>query len=192
MNAVVKEYFKDMSSAIRGNVSIHFFDTGDEMSDGSKSQLRKISDNFDAFVSIERPSITHEGTYMTMRAIDISHLCAHIDHFIYPQVGQAKFNKKQALISIGDGGNEVGMGKVQALVKAHIVNGEKICANTTCDHLIVADTSNFGAYALIAGIIVELINIERKNKKKFLSHFPTFLSVTLENLESKDDLVQLL
>lgn len=56
------------------------------------------------------------------------------------------------MISIGDGGNEVGMGKVESLVKAHVPNGEKICANTTCDHLLVADTSNYGAYALIGGI----------------------------------------
>ena len=53
---------------------------------------------------------------------------------------------------MGDGGNEVGMGKVQSLVQQHIPNGDSISANTTCDHLIVSDTSNFGAYAIIASI----------------------------------------
>jgi len=56
------------------------------------------------------------------------------------------------LISIGDGGNEVGMGSVIEKVKQHIPNGEKICANTYCDHLLVSDTSNFGGYALVNAI----------------------------------------
>jgi hypothetical protein len=49
---------------------------------------------------------------MTMRAIDIIGLTSEFDQYLFPQVGKAKFNQNQALISIGDGGNEVGMGFV--------------------------------------------------------------------------------
>ena len=58
------------------------------------------------------------------------------------------------MISVGDGGNEVGMGKVQELVKKNIMDGDIICADTTCDYLIVADTSNFGGYVIVEAIII--------------------------------------
>jgi hypothetical protein len=49
---------------------------------------------------------------MTMRAIDIIELTSEFDQYLFHQVGKTKFNQNQALISIGDGGNEVGMGFV--------------------------------------------------------------------------------
>jgi len=53
-------------------------------------------------------------------------------------------------LAIGDGGNELGMGKVIGKIHEHIPNGEKIGAVTPADHLIAASVSNWGAYALIA------------------------------------------
>ena len=44
------------------------------------------------------------------------------------------------------------MGKVSSLIRANVNNGDKIYANTTCDHLIVSDTSNYGAYGLVGAI----------------------------------------
>ena len=49
------------------------------------------------------------------------------------------------------------MGKVSSLVRTHVNNGDKIFANTTCDYLLVCDTSNYGAYSLIGAIEMELI-----------------------------------
>ena len=49
-------------------------------------------------------------------------------------------------IAVGDGGNEIGMGKViHALKKLDIVPSV-----TSADELIVADVSNWGAYGMIA------------------------------------------
>ena len=45
-----------------------------------------------------------------MKARDISHVTSEIDQVLYPLVGQKKKNSNLTLISIGDGGNEVGMG----------------------------------------------------------------------------------
>ena len=47
-----------------------------------------------------------------MEAVDISHLTAEIEQYLFPIKGSDKRNIKQTLISIGDGGNEVGMGNV--------------------------------------------------------------------------------
>ena len=58
---------------------------------------------------------------------------------------------------MGDGGNEVGMGRVLPLVQKHITHGDRIAAMTTCDWLIVADTSNFGGYAIVLAMTVLII-----------------------------------
>jgi len=42
--------------------------------------------NYDATVSIERPSKTPSNTYRTMNAIDITHLTAPLDDYLYPNI----------------------------------------------------------------------------------------------------------
>jgi len=55
-------------------------------------------------------------------------------------------------IGIGDGGNEIGMGKIpRDVIEANIPLGRTIACRTVTDWLIVAGTSNWGAYALAAG-----------------------------------------
>ena len=58
-------------------------------------------------------------------------------------------------LAIGDGGNEIGMGKIphETIVK-NIPNGDLIHCRVPADYLIVAGVSNWGAYALAAGVFV--------------------------------------
>ena len=91
-----------------------------------------------AIISIERPGQAADGGYYNMRGESISEHTACFDTFMElsdcPTIG------------IGDGGNEIGMGNVaEALRELDIVP-----AATTCDELIVADVSNWGAYGVIA------------------------------------------
>ena len=73
-----------------------------------------------------------------MRGIDISKKCADFDVFFE--------NAACPKISIGDGGNEVGMGNIELNLSFL-----KIKPSTTeCDELLVADVSNWGAHGLIA------------------------------------------
>jgi hypothetical protein len=61
----------------------------------------------------------------------------------------------EVTIGIGDGGNEIGMGKLpHETVVRHIPNGDLIHCRVPTDHLIVAGVSNWGAYALAAGVFV--------------------------------------
>ncbi len=53
-------------------------------------------------------------------------------------------------IGIGDGGNEIGMGKVYGLIKKHVPLGEKIGSVVETDHLIISAVSNWGAYGMLA------------------------------------------
>ena len=125
---------------------------------------------------------------MTMRAIDIIGLTSEFDQHLFPQVGKPKFNRKQTLISIGDGGNEVGMGSVIDLVQQFIPNGEKICANTYTDHLLVTDTSNFGGYALVDSMIVEAFALYKQDKKKLQALFPPMYSPVIEAMQEDSDI----
>lgn len=62
-------------------------------------------------------------------------------------------------ISIGDGGNEIGMGKIRDLIKENVGKGDEIFSGVESDHLVISGTSNWGAY----GIISELSVIENEN-----------------------------
>jgi hypothetical protein len=56
-------------------------------------------------------------------------------------------------IGIGDGGNEIGMGKVPwEVIERNIPNGRQIACRVATDHLIVTGVSNWGAYGLAAGV----------------------------------------
>jgi len=92
----------------------------------------------DAVISIERPGQAADGGYYNMRGESITEHTACFDNFM---------NLCQCpTIAIGDGGNEIGMGKV-----ADALQGLDIVASTTdCDELIVADVSNWGAYGIIS------------------------------------------
>jgi D-glutamate cyclase len=56
-------------------------------------------------------------------------------------------------IGVGDGGNEIGMGKVPwDVIRRNVPNGGQIACRVPTDHLIVCGVSNWGAYALAAGV----------------------------------------
>jgi hypothetical protein len=58
-----------------------------------------------------------------------------------------------ATIGIGDGGNEIGMGKVPwEVVRCNIPRGGLVACRVPTDRLIVCGVSNWGAYGLAAGV----------------------------------------
>jgi len=173
MQEITSSYFNEISAELASRVDLQCYTCGKgSLTEAEKKNLQELSANCDAIVSIERPSVNPTGSYMTMRAIDIIGLTSEFDQYLFPQVGKPKFNPNQALISIGDGGNEVGMGYVIEKVKQFIPNGEKICANTVCDHLLVNDTSNFGGYALVNSMQIEAFRLYKKDKAAFIKLFP--------------------
>ncbi|CAN5157289.1 DUF4392 domain-containing protein [soil metagenome] len=103
-------------------------------------------------IAIERPGQGSDQRLRTMRGSDITAL--HLDY-------QHHFRPIDILpygiptIAIGDGGNEIGMGKIphETIVK-NIPNGDLIHCRVPADYLIVAGVSNWGAYALAAGVFV--------------------------------------
>lgn len=79
-----------------------------------------------------------------MNAKDISKYTVPFDRFFIE-------NKNYITIGIGDGGNEIGMGKVsQQIISENVKYGEFIACKTPCDYLIISGISNWGAYGVIA------------------------------------------
>ncbi len=103
-------------------------------------------------IAIERPGPAADGRCRTMRGRDITDLIAPVDHLFFRDDGSSL---GWETIGIGDGGNEIGMGKVPPeTVAANVPNGEAIHCRVPTDRLIVAGVSNWGAYALAAGVYV--------------------------------------
>jgi len=69
-------------------------------------------------------------------------------------------------ISIGDGGNELGMGKVidKIIDNPKISNGDQIGCIVAADYLIAASVSNWGGYALSAAAAVARAGLENESK----------------------------
>jgi hypothetical protein len=104
----------------------------------------------DHLVWVERAGPAADGRYYTMRGRDITEHHEWVSaRYLPPE------SSRCPTIGIGDGGNEIGMGKIphETIVK-NIPNGDLIHCRVPTDHLIVAGVSNWGAYALAAGVYV--------------------------------------
>ena len=85
----------------------------------------------------------------SMRGLDISEFMSPA-HRLFEN---AKQSAPVVTIGVGDGGNEIGMGKVSwDVIRRNIPNGAQIACRVPTDHLIVCGVSNWGAYALAAGV----------------------------------------
>ena len=133
---------RPLSQALADRYRVHEIRVGDH--DQREHEAQQALEQFhpDAIISIERPGQAADGGYYNMRGESISENTACFDSFM---------NMSDCpTIAIGDGGNEIGMGKVaKALQGLNIVP-----STTTCDELIVADVSNWGAYGIISFLSV--------------------------------------
>ena len=100
-------------------------------------------------VSVERPGRALDGKCYSMRGEDISAYVPNTDELFIEA-------KKRGIITIavGDGGNEMGMGKIKEIIKKLVNNGDKISAVTEADYLIIAGVSNWGGHGLAAGFSI--------------------------------------
>jgi D-glutamate cyclase len=91
----------------------------------------------------------HPGRYRNMRGVDVTEYHAPAHLLFEPGFWPTPLTT----IGIGDGGNEIGMGKIPwEVIARNIPNGERIACRIATDHLIVAGVSNWGACALAAGV----------------------------------------
>lgn len=104
---------------------------------------------FSHLVAVERPGRAKDGCYYNMRGEQITAMVEPIDQLFL----EAELSSTMT-IGIGDGGNEVGMGRVFRGVARAIENGAKIASTVLTDYVIVSGVSNWGAYGLVGALSV--------------------------------------
>ncbi|XP_029340223.1 D-glutamate cyclase, mitochondrial isoform X3 [Mus caroli] len=108
------------------------------------------SPRFDHLVAIERAGRAADGNYYNARKMNIKHLVDPIDDIFLA----AQKIPGISSTGIGDGGNELGMGKVKEAVKKHIRNGDVIACDVEADFAVIAGVSNWGGYALACALYI--------------------------------------
>jgi hypothetical protein len=114
-------------------------------------------------IALERVGPSHaDDRCYTMRGRDITDRMAPAHRLVEHAVRQ---EQRLTTVGIGDGGNEIGMGKVpRDTIRRNIPYGDLIACRVPTDHLIVAGVSNWGAYALAVGVL--LLRGEKGGKKE--------------------------
>jgi hypothetical protein len=98
-------------------------------------------------VAIERCGRSSDGKPRNMRGVDVSRWTLPLDDLFLAG--------PWTTLAVGDGGNEIGMGKLpSSLIAQAVPNGAAIACVTPCEHLVVAGVSNWGAYGLMAATAV--------------------------------------
>jgi hypothetical protein len=97
-------------------------------------------------VSVERPGRASDGDYRSARGESVKAWNGPLDELFL----QAP--KRVVTVGIGDGGNEIGMGNVRKRLTRAGGRARAIASVVRVKHLVVAGTSNWGAYAVVAGL----------------------------------------
>ena len=105
--------------------------------------------SYDLVIFVETPGKAQDGNHYSMSGLPII-------GETFDWVAEEAKTHGVPTIGIGDGGNEIGMGKIRDLVVKHVPHGRKIASTVETDELILSAVSNWGAYGLIAQASLEL------------------------------------
>lgn len=94
-----------------------------------------------AVIAVERCGLTADDRYLNMSGRDLTPYTARTDYLF-----DGTFT-----IGIGDGGNEIGMGRVAAVIRDTPRLPDEPAVTTT-DELIICSVSNWGGYGLVAAL----------------------------------------
>lgn len=102
----------------------------------------------DWVIAIERCGPAADGHPRNMRGTDITAYAAPLDRLFTAGPWRT--------IGIGDGGNEIGMGRVpRPLIARHVPWGDWIGCVVAADFLLAAGVSHWGAYATLAALALQ-------------------------------------
>lgn len=123
--------------------------------EAAKRHARDLLDRYapKAAVAIEKGGMNDRGFVHTSRGDETTEHMAKVDYLF-----QEATARNIATIGIGDGGNEIGMGLIEAEIRAHLPYGtagkdpEKggMAPSTRTDLLVAASISNWGSYGVAA------------------------------------------
>ncbi len=109
--------------------------------------IRQQLDEFNPthVITLERPGKARDGHYHNMRGNIIDDMLADTTIIIEEA-------KKRGIttISVGDGGNEIGMGALREAIEANVPHGEVICASECAQVSVVSGVSNWWGWGISA------------------------------------------
>jgi hypothetical protein len=101
--------------------------------------------NVSHLVSIERLGRAADGRYYNMHGRDATGFTRDVDRWFLEAPARG-----WSTIGVGDGGNEIGMGRVRGAVVEHVAHGAVMASIVETDALVVAGTSNWGVWGILA------------------------------------------
>jgi len=120
-----------------------FPDSGDEAAAARRILKERAPSHL---VSIERPGRTVDGDYLSARGQTVRPWNAPIDALFLHAPARV------TTVGVGDGGNEIGMGNVRPRIARAGALARRIASVVKVHHLVVAGTSNWGAYGIVAAL----------------------------------------
>ncbi|MDD3115444.1 MAG: DUF4392 domain-containing protein [Anaerovibrio sp.] len=96
-------------------------------------------------LTIERPGKALDGHYHNMRGGIIDPMFVDASSII-----DSARQRGIATISIGDGGNEMGMGSLRTTIEKYVPHGENICAQEVSDIALISGVSNWWGWGVSA------------------------------------------
>ena len=123
-----------------GDVTV--FDAGSDARAAAQRLLRAVAPSH--LVSIECPGRGRDGDYRNARGLSVKEWNAPLDELFLVAP------RRIVTVGIGDGGNEIGMGNVHARIGRGSALLRSIASVVKARHLIVAGTSNWGAWGVVA------------------------------------------
>lgn len=112
-------------------------------------QHARIAQEFDIGITVEKAGGNREGLLHSINANVRTGTRANIDALIAALNAAGKLT-----VGIGDGGNEIGFGKVYDLAREILPYGDTIVTVVATEYLYPVAISNWGAYALAAGLAI--------------------------------------
>lgn len=118
-----------------------------EITDDAKKQEQQADEILDGkkpvgMISVERCGINTRQDFENMRGISIKEHTARTD-LLFLKAPERHI----PTIGVGDGGNEIGMGNLQEIIRDKL---SLVPCAVPCDHLVIASVSNWGAYGITA------------------------------------------
>lgn len=123
-------------------VDVIAFPEGEPEETTARKLLRQIAPTH--LVAVERPGRARDGGYWSARGESVRAWNQPVDSlFLFRP-------RRVTTVGIGDGGNEIGMGNVTGRFARRGALARRIASVVKVDHLVVAGTSNWGAYGVAA------------------------------------------
>ncbi len=100
-------------------------------------------------VALERPGSAPDGHRYSMRGEILDDVAPAADRLFTPDPGRG-----WVTLAVGDGGNELGMGRLRDTLKGGVSRGDLIFCASPADHTLACGISNWGGYALAAALSI--------------------------------------